>query len=122
MAPQPEVTHIHNPLCTPAFSDQPPHCPPRANPLAQALEFPVEGFAAPLAGSMVALVQQGDEASSTGSGPLAAVCLVADEGLAGAPKGLVLHWWVDGLEAEDCWQCCPECVGLIGVHLCGWRC
>lgn len=62
-------------------------------------EFKVEGFAAPVAAAITALKPAaGAEAKDTGGatigaqGPVAVVSLVADEGLAGAPKGLVLHW------------------------------
>jgi len=62
----------------------------------------VEGFATPLAAAMMAFGPTATATSATngtGSPPgdeskgcVAAIALVADEGLAGTPKGLVLHW------------------------------
>lgn len=85
---------------------QPEPKPPHPNP--QSLEFQIEGFSAPLAAAMVPLKAApgaaasapagggGDEGAAVTQpwpeGPVVAVAMVADEGLVGTPKGLVLQW------------------------------
>lgn len=75
----------------------------------QLQRFKVEGFSAPLAAAMVPMqhdppgLANGNGAQTAGNGassadtdadapPLAAIAFVADEGFAGKPQGLVLHW------------------------------
>ncbi|KAI8474403.1 MAG: hypothetical protein J3K34DRAFT_493679 [Monoraphidium minutum] len=71
----------------------------------QTIEFQIEGFTAPLAAALVALTpaaggagngaggEGGAEAEAwAAAGPMVAVAMVTDEGLAGVPKGLVLQW------------------------------